>query len=254
MPDSITATQVKKELNDLSPINFLKLKFSHGNAVLNYRLQLPMDKDTNKYPLVITLHNSSRLGTDNESQLEPLARIWLQPYIQKKFPAFILAPQFANRSSNYTQDSIRHFLVSKPSPDVYLLLKLIDEILNKYPQIDHERIYLVGYSMGASTAQNLLNIAPEMFAAVISIAAVPDFSNIDAIRHTPIWLIHGLQDKDNSYEGSEKLYKALSENKNLRFTSYRHLDHNQITIPLLTGSQIPAWLWVHRRELQEGCL
>lgn len=84
MPDSIASAQVRKGLNGLSSLNFLKLKFNDGMAELNYRLQLPTNKNKDKYPLIITLHNSSRMGTDNESQLEPLARIWLQPGIQKK--------------------------------------------------------------------------------------------------------------------------------------------------------------------------
>jgi len=196
-----------------------------------------------KYPLVITFHNSTRIGTDNERQLEPLARIWLLPNIHLKYQAFVIAPQFQIRSSNYYPDSVQHCLISKPSEDVHLLLDLIREIKSKYPQIDTNRIYLVGYSMGASAAQNLMNIAPETFAAMISIAAVPDFVNIKGISQKPIWLIHGRQDHDNPYEGSKRLYRTLKGNRNLLFTTYNKLDHHLITIPLLRTPQIPAWLF-----------
>jgi predicted peptidase len=55
------------------------------------------------------------------------------------------------------------------------LPELIKKITAEYPEIDKNRIYLVGYSMGASTAQDLLSITPETFAAIVSIAAVQIF-------------------------------------------------------------------------------
>jgi predicted peptidase len=242
--DSLTSAQTRKELNELSAGKYLKQTFSKGSRSTNYRLLLPAENGNHKkYPLVITFHNSTRIGTDNERQLEPLARIWLRPDIRQKYQAFVIAPQFQTRSSNYYPDSVQHCLISKPSEDVYLLLDLIRELKSRYPQIDTNRIYLVGYSMGASTAQNLMNLAPETFAAMVSIAAVPDFVNIKAISQKPIWLIHGRQDQENPYEGSGHLYGALKGNRNLLFTTYNKLDHNLITIPLLLTPQIPAWLF-----------
>lgn len=247
-PDSLTSAQTRKQLNDLSADQYLKQTFIKGSTSLNYRLLLPENYTKNvKYPLVITFHNSTRIGTDNERQLEPLARIWLLPDIRQQYPAFVIAPQFQKRSSNYYPDSVRHCLISKPSEDVYLLLELIREVKNKYPEIDTKRIYLVGYSMGASTAQNLMNIAPKTFAAMVSIAAVPDFGNISGVRQKPIWLIHGRQDNENPYEGSEYLYQEMKGNPNLYFTTYNKLDHNLITIPLLLTPQIPAWLFARHK-------
>lgn len=247
-PDSLTSAQTRKQLNDLSADPYLKHTFVNGGKPINYRLLLPEENgDHVKYPLVITFHNSARIGTDNERQLEPLARIWLRPEIRSKYPAFVIAPQFQTRSSNYYPDSARHCLISKPSDDVYLLLDLIREAKAKYPQIDTNRIYLVGYSMGASTAQNLMNTAPKTFAALVAIAAVPDFVDIDGIRQKPIWLIHGRQDDENPYQGSEYLYQAMKGNPNLYFTTYNKLDHNLITIPLLLSAQIPAWLFARHK-------
>ncbi|KIA92769.1 phospholipase [Pedobacter kyungheensis] len=247
-PDSLTSAQTRKQLNDLSADPYLKQTFVKGGKSINYRILLPEAGSSQlKYPLVITFHNSTRIGTDNERQLEPLARIWLRPEIRSKYPAFVIAPQFQTRSSNYYPDSIRHCLISKPSDDVYLLLDLIREVKAKYPQIDTNRIYLVGYSMGASTAQNLMNMAPKTFAAIVAIAAVPDFVNIDGIRKKPMWLIHGRQDNENPYEGSEHLYQEMKGNPNLYFTTYNKLDHNLITIPLLLTAQIPAWLFARHK-------
>lgn len=58
-----------------------------------------------------------------------------------------------------------------------------------------------------------------------------------------IWLIHGKQDTDNPYIGSEQLYRKLAGNKRLIFTSYNNLNHNSIMVPYLLTEDIPMWLF-----------
>ncbi|MET0466121.1 MAG: prolyl oligopeptidase family serine peptidase [Chitinophagaceae bacterium] len=245
--DSVTFQQTRKVLMDLSVEKYLKRTFYYGEVVLPYRLLLPEGIDSGeKSPLVITLHNSSRIGNDNENQLEPLARIWLRNEIFNQYKCFVVAPHFSKRSSDYTSDK-QGMLVSNPSDDVFALLKLIDSLANEYPAIDTNRIYLVGYSMGGSTAQNLLSIAPAKFAAIVSIAGVPDMSNIIGISRKSIWLIHGEKDNENPYRGSQLLYRKLSRNKNLTFTTFRNLDHHNINIPLLISDEIPRYLFSKRK-------
>ncbi|TYO93058.1 phospholipase/carboxylesterase [Elizabethkingia miricola] len=245
--DSITFVNTRKALNNLSIDNYQKKVFSYKDKELPYRFLLPQNVDNKKkYPLVITFHNSSRIGHDNENQLEHLARIWLRNDIYSRYNCFVIAPQFGKRSSNYAENN-EGTLVSKPSEDVLALPELIKKITAEYPEIDKNRIYLVGYSMGASTAQDLLSITPETFAAIVSIAAVPNFSNLDKIRNKKIWLIHGGEDNENPYAGSEMLYKKLNGNKNLLFTTYTYLNHNNIMIPFLLNDEIPKWLFEKRK-------
>ncbi|SUX48347.1 carboxylesterase family protein [Chryseobacterium indoltheticum] len=196
--------------------------------------------------MVITFHNSTRIGNDNENQLEPFAKIWLRDEIYEKFPCYVVAPQFNKRSTNYEidKDGIQ---VSKPSDEVFALLKLIKALKKGYPNIDKNRIYLIGYSMGGSTAQNIMNLSPDTFAAIVSVASVPDFSNLTKIKEKNIWLIHGKNDNENPYIGSVQLYDKLSSNKNLTFTTFNNLNHNNIVIPFLVTDEIPKWLFEKRR-------
>ncbi|RZL46507.1 MAG: phospholipase [Pedobacter sp.] len=245
--DSLTFTETRAALNKLSIANFEKRNFKKNEKTLPYRLLLPKNYNKNqKYPLVITFHNSTRIGNDNEKQLEPLARIWQREEIYDQYNCFVIAPQFAERSSNYVinEDGI---LVSKPSEDVQLVLDLLVQIENEYTNIDKSRIYLVGYSMGASTAQNLMNIAPHKFKAIVAVAAVPDFSNIKAFKKKNIFLIHGQKDIENPYNGSMSLFNKLKGNKNLTFKTFTELDHGNINIPLLLSKEIPNWLFKFSR-------
>lgn len=241
--DSLTFEQTRKQIYGLSNDQFLKGNFDQDSIHIPYRLLLPKDKNANqKYPLVITFHNSTRIGNDNEKQLEALAKIWQRPNIYKQYQCFVLAPQFGERSSSYwlNADSIQ---VSHPSVAVLALHQLISDLEKQYPEIDRDRIYLIGYSMGGSTSQNLFNSDPNRFAKLVSLASVPDLSNIKAIQNKSIWLIHGKLDTENPYTGSEILYKKLKGNKHLRFTSFDYLNHDNITIPFLLSNEIPKWLF-----------
>lgn len=246
--DTLTFLNNRKLLNSLNTDKFQKKIFVENDIQIPYRFLTPKNNRTNeKFPLVITFHNSTRIGNDNENQLEPFAKIWLRDEIYEKFPCYVVAPQFNKRSTNYeiNKDGIQ---VSKPSNEVSTLLKLIKDLEKEYPNIDKNRIYLIGYSMGGSTAQNLMNLSPNTFAAIVSVASVPDFSNLIKIKEKNIWLIHGKKDEENPYIGSVELYNKLSSNKNLIFTTFTNLNHNNIVIPFLVTDEIPKWLFEKRRK------
>ncbi|RZK55361.1 MAG: phospholipase, partial [Pedobacter sp.] len=244
--DSLTFVETRKALNYLPTTKFEKRIYKQGDKQLPYRWLLPKNyTSTKKYPLVITFHNSTRIGNDNENQLEPLSRIWLREEIYEKYNCFVLAPQFNKRSSNYSENE-NGLLISKPSDDVSMVLELIKTLEKEYPDIDKSRIYLVGYSMGASTAQNILNMVPKRIAGLVSFAAVPDYSNLKGIKNKNIWLIHGQKDIENPYKGSVELFKRLKKPKRTIFTTFSELDHNNINIPFLLSDEIPKWLFQHR--------
>ena len=241
--DSLTFVNNRNSVNNLNTDFYVKKTFTKKNIQIPYRLLKPKNNSSDqKYPLIITFHNSTRIGNDNENQLEPFAKIWLRPEIYNKYQCYVIAPQFSKRSSNYEQN-INGIQISKPSEDVFALLDLIKNIEEEYPNIDKNRIYLIGYSMGASTAQNLLNISPNKFAAIVSVAAIPDFLNLKKISNKNIWLIHGEKDDENPYMGSLELFNKLFLNKNLTLTTFSNLNHNNIVIPFLITEEIPKWLF-----------
>lgn len=245
--DSLTFVKNRKIVNSLNTDAFIKKIFTKEEIQIPYRLLTPKNNSNNqKYPLIITFHNSTRIGNDNENQLEPFAKIWLRPEIYNKYQCYVIAPQFSKRSSVYEKNT-DGIPISKPSKDVFALLELIQNVEKEYSNIDKNRIYLIGYSMGGSTAQNLLSLAPNKFAAMVSVAAVPDFSNLKKISRKNIWLIHGEKDDENPYVGSVELFNRLSSDKRMIFTTLRNLNHNNIVIPFLLTEEIPKWLFEKRK-------
>lgn len=219
---------------------------SEEKTEIKYRLFKPFKKDNRKYPLVVFFHGSGAIGTDNVSQLGILPKLFASDEIQKKYPAYILAPQFPDRSSDYVPDKDRNILVSNPRSSLKAVLKLI-ESLKKELNIDEKRIYAVGFSMGGSTVINSLSARPDLFAAGISISGIPEFGNIEKLSTIPVWLIHGIDDTENPINSDEQFYKEIDK-KRIRFWKLKATTHDNVFTPQLLDNTLPKWLFKQRKK------
>lgn len=213
-----------------------------------YRLFKPnRQKTIEKYPLVVVFHGSGAIGTDNSAQLGILAKLFASPDNQQQYPAYVLAPQFSTRSSDYAMDASRNLLYSTPRPCLNVVFQLIDSLKSTL-NIDQNKIYVVGFSMGGSTVINALAARPEFFAAGISISGIPQFDKIKEIEHIPIWLIHGMDDTENPIYSDEQFYNELD--KNIRFWKIEATGHDNIFTSQILGETLPEWLF--NQEKNEG--
>lgn len=218
---------------------------SETKTEIKYRLFKPIQKKK-KYPLVVFYHGSGAIGTDNLSQLGLLPKLFANPEIQQKYSAYILAPQFPDRSSDYTMDKDRNLLVSVPRSSLQTVLKLIDS-LKKNLNIDENRIYAIGFSMGGSTVINSLSARPDLFAAGISISGIPQFTNIEKLSTIPIWLIHGIDDTENPIKSDEQFYQQISK-KRIRFWKLKATTHDNVFTPQILDNTLPKWLFKQRKK------
>jgi predicted peptidase len=220
-----------------------------NHKTIPYRLLRPLTiVKTTKYPLVLVLHSSGAIGTDNMSQLGILAKLWAQPAIRNKYPAYVVAPQFSQRSSNYQMDKSRNVLTAEPDPSLASALQLIDSLKRVLP-INERQIYVIGFSMGASSTINSLGLRPNLFAAAISISGIPDFNYANKLAQIPLWLVHGNADNENPIASDRQLYQELLSlhDKHIKFWEIDNLDHD-IYSPLYTSDAIPAWLFSHQKK------
>lgn len=216
---------------------------------LQYRLLKPaILRPGTRYPLVIVYHGSGAVGTDNTAQLGLLAKLWAAPHIRNRFPAYVLVPQFPERSSNYEPDPARQVLSSHPQRGVETSLQLIDSLKKAGLSIDPKRIYAMGFSMGASTVVNALAMRPHLFAAGIAYAGIPAFADEKKLLHQALWLIHGNADTENPYVSDSLFYREMM-GKGAKKLSFWQLDGvaHEVLPQLIVSVLFPDWLFGHHR-------
>jgi predicted peptidase len=247
---SADSLYLKRRITEIKGLNtdvFTKGLFKGtADTPIAYRLLKP-NPTKRKLPLVIVFHGSNAVGNDNSSQLGILAKLFASNEIQAKYPAFVLAPQFPSRSSNYVLDPSRNVLTSVPQPCLTTALQLIDSLKNTL-NIDDKRIYLIGFSMGASSVINALSLKPTVFAAGISISGIPQFNQVNTLTNIPIWLIHGNIDTENPFNSDKQFFEEVSHNNKTRFWEFDNLAHNDIFAPAILTDELPKWLFKNKRK------
>jgi predicted peptidase len=213
-----------------------------GTISTNYLLYLPdkygVDQDR-RWPLMVFLHGISKRG-DTIEELETL-KLDGPPMIvadRDDFPFILLSPQCPSDS---------FWPAELDSLDAMLAYGI--ENFN----VDPERIYLTGLSMGGFGAWHWILRHPSRFAACAPIAGgykhgsrgVPD--NICDLRDQPIWAFHGGADDVVLPYQSEVLVDALRAcGSAVRYTCYPDADHAESWKRAYADPELYRWLLGHK--------
>ena len=163
------------------------------NKELNYILHVPKNINEKK-PLIIFLHGSGEKGID----LEKVKIHGPLKYLKNhELDSYILAPQCPE--NEYWNAEVLYQLILK---------------IERENNVDSNRIYLTGLSMGAWGVWNLAFAHPEKFAALVPIAGyvdrIPMIENCK-IASIPTRIFHGILDDVVTYQYSMWLYKKLKD-------------------------------------------
>lgn len=165
---------------------------------LDYRAYSPVtdENDTNGYPLVVMLHGKYS-GTNEGEQLTATEFYnWSSSEFQSRFNnaggAFILMPRTpGGDGTTWANTSL--------TDDLMALIR--DYIAENSENIDTDRIYLLGWSMGGAGVVSTASRNPDFFAALVIIAPFDSVTKaqVEAIKHTPIWLVTCTKDTTASH-------------------------------------------------------
>lgn len=198
------------------PFTFEEFQASDGTHI-PYRLLAAAADD----PVVVVLHGSGAIGTDNRAQLGILATSWATPDLRRDYPAWVVVPQFPARSATYAPGT-DGVLVSRPTPTLDAVLELVADIAGRG---DRRRVYAVGFSMGGSSAWWAALRRPELFAAIVPIGAVaPDVAEVARFPAVPVWAVHGDADTENPIAADRAFVAALGR-ADVRLREVSGLDH-----------------------------
>lgn len=211
--------------------------YQYGSTPINHRFLTPKSLDSDQlYPLVIFLHGAGERGIDNEAQLVHIANRFSNEKTRKAHPAYVVFPQcptddyWANVNidrekglwtPNFNQP-MRQPLLKVRS----LILKFIEE-----HQIDENRIYIAGLSMGGFGTLDLLSRPPDFAAAAIAICGGGDTSLVSRFKDVPLKIFHGAKDPvvpvQLSRDLNEALLKVNGQHQYIEYPEGDHLVWNQ---------------------------
>jgi len=210
-----------------------KETFIFENDTLNYRILKPLNYDPNKqYPVHLFLHGSGERGKDNSSQLTHGGSLFLKKENREKYNSWVIFPQCSKNDrwpsiSSDLWDQVFENKIKKPNKSLGLVIRLMDEFIEK-KDVDNQRIYLSGLSMGGMGAFEILYRRPDMFAAATPICSngITQLAKLFANK-VPVWIFHGSDDKVVSPKYSLEMARAIIESGGSpKMTLYADVDHN----------------------------
>ncbi len=222
-----------------------------GN-VMSYRLLKPKSLDENEnYPLVVLLHGMAERGDDNEAQLKWGAKEFATDKNMEKYPCFLAVPQcpISDFWASALRDLSRDFKMSEePTRALRMALELVGALQDEFPQIDSDRLYITGLSMGGFGTWDAILRYPELFAAAVPICGGGDVSKADRLTELPIWVFHGAEDKLVDPKWSRDIIGAIKKaGGNPKYTEYPDVGHFS-WIPAYSDPDLFEWLFSQKKN------
>jgi predicted peptidase len=220
----------------------------------HYQIYVPVTYRTQtRWPVILFLHGAGERGSDGLLQ----TTVGLGPAIRRereRFPAIVVFPQAPSDSQ----------WVGTPAE---MAMVALERTMAEF-DVDSDRVYLTGLSMGGHGTWYLAYRHPETFAAVAPICGwVPDFPRFPGsvpvvpadsgaaipalarrLARVPIWIFHGEMDAVVPVSGSRDPAAALEAVSDVaRYTEYLGLGHNSWDATY-ASQEFARWLFAQRRR------
>ncbi len=144
----------------------------------------------NNKPVVIFLHGASLCG----SNLERVRRYGTIDAIEKgrELDAYVIAPQNPGGAWNPQR-----------------VMSILDYICETHKNIDKDRIYVIGMSLGGYGTIDLVATYPDRIAAAIAMCGGGTVSDYKGLNEVPLWIVHGTADRAVKISESDKVVSKM---------------------------------------------
>jgi predicted peptidase len=163
-------------------------------SVVRYGISVPSGTASVRHrarPLVLALHPGGRSPFFGSAFMrdivEPALRSW---------DAVLIAPDVPDRSWATARSEA-------------VVIELIEHVLREYA-IDRSRVLVTGFSMGGRGTWHLAARHPDIFTGAIVMAGTPGDGDVEAIRTTPLLMIHSPNDEVVPFEEVEAAYLSMA--------------------------------------------
>lgn len=203
----------------------------------NFWLYTPdnsVEEEIEPKPVVIFLHGASLCGRD----LNKVRRYGTIDAIDKgrNIDAYVIAPQ--NPGGPWNPDKI---------------MNIFEWVGNEH-NIDYDRVYVLGMSLGGYGTIDLAAAYPDQVTAAIAMCGGTTASDLSNLNDVPLWIIHGTADRAVSVTQSDKVVSAMkqadSDTPRLIYNRVQGMNHSR-PARLFYLPESYEWLFSHSLKDEE---
>ena len=121
---------------------------------------------------------------------------------------------------------------------------MLDYVLEKRPEIDRNRVYLMGHSMGGWGTWSWINESPDRFAAAAPCGfPANDTGDPSRLVQLPIWGMAGGADGDRT-TGVKEMVERLraAGNVNVKHTEFAGANHSEANAAVFSSVELVEWM------------
>ncbi len=204
---------------------FERRSYTSNGYTMNYRLYVPKNYDCGEmYPLLVYLHGADARGGDNETHLSSALQSMFDDVASPVYNSIVLAPQcpacsqwvLSPFTSSYSVDA------TAESRELEAVCEIMDELAGFY-NVDADRVYVTGLSMGGFGTWDLLSRHGARFAAGMPLCGGGDPAYAKLLKRLPIRTFHGSADECVPVSLTRAMYAAIRREGG-ELISYTELD------------------------------
>ena len=205
------------------------------NTLQPYRIFVPAGYDrTKSHPLVIALHG---MGGDENSYFDGYANGAFKVEADKR-GYLVACPKGRQPASMYRGPA---------EQDVMDVLAEVRRVYN----VDSDRVYLTGHSMGGFGTWAIATHHPEVFAALAPVAGGGNPLDLSKIIQIPELVVHGDADMTVRVESSRTMVEAAKKlGIEVKYIEVPKGSHINVVVP--TFKDVFDWFDAHRRKAADA--
>ncbi len=241
---------VRTEPADVNEIFEKRVYEAPDGDVMPYRLYIPKHYDCGEYyPLVLFLHGSGEKGNDNEDQIRVGLPAAFRDPASPIYDAIVVAPQCPAgarwvdtewEEGNYSCAKIPE---SRQMNEVRGILAELKTELN----VDDDRVYVTGLSMGGFGTWDLMTRHGSLIAAGMPVCGCGDPSYARLLKRIPTRSFHGSEDDAVPVSGDREMFEAIRRagGGQIDYTEFDGAGHG--IWDMVYGDQ-ENWKWLFRQS------